>query len=132
MGDHENCLQVPEFTRYVEQQAGYQRAQNGSIGRIENGVNELRREIGEVHKTQLEITNNLLTTIDNEVTRRERDDHNLTERMDGMDTAAGKTEKRLTSLELIFKVPSWTWKALFGLATFLGVLFTILALTHVI
>jgi uncharacterized protein (UPF0261 family) len=114
-----------EMDKFIEAHDRWQRQQNGSIGRIEAKVDE-------IHKSQTEFYPNLITLMETEVDRRRHDDEALSVRINELEETCKDTAKRLDTLEIFAKLPSWAWKALFAFTALVVAVLTVLSLTHVI
>lgn len=122
---HEECAKKRELDMFIDAMNRWQSAQNGSLGRLEAKVDE-------IHRAQVEFYPNLMTLMETEVDRRRHDDEILENRIVGLETNCGDMKKRLDTLEVIAKIPNWTWKAAFGFSALVVAILTILSLTHVI
>jgi hypothetical protein len=114
-----------ELDKLAENFVRWQEAQNGSIQRIE-------RKVDEIHKSQMDFYPAFYRLLDTEVDRRRCDDSELGGRIDDVESEASKQEKRIASLEVIAKMPSWAWKAAVAVAGLVAVILGILAITGVI
>jgi hypothetical protein len=125
METHDDCVKQREMDKFIEAHDRWQQAQNGSIGRIEAKVDE-------IHKSQIEFYPNLMTLMETEVDRRRKDDSVLSDRIDHLEGDCATIAHRLDTLEVIAKIPGWTWKAIAAALGIVVVVLTILSLTHVI
>ena len=123
--EHSDCLKIPEFERYAQQQADYQKSQNGSIQRIE-------KKVDAIYASQQQYTEPLFAMLEKETDRRRLDVTTATDRLDCIEGAVETQDGRIGRLERYAKIPAWSWKALAAGLGLVVVVLTILTLLHVI
>jgi hypothetical protein len=132
MEPHDDCAKQRELDAHITATNGwqasmerYQATQNGSIQRIEAKVDE-------IHRGQMDFYPAFYKLLDGEVDRRRADDTELSGRIDGLDDSCNVVSHRLDTLEVLAKLPGWTWKAIAAALGLVVVVLTILSLSHVI
>jgi hypothetical protein len=141
VGEHDDCLKVPEFERFAEQtaiaarvQADYQRVQNGSIqairedtGKIFDKLDAIGDRVNDTYKTITEINAQTLLTVERVAQKRDGDLREQNRRFDDMNERFDGIEANIdglandTKVYRFFKEMGWkAWAKLVAATTTVG------------
>ena len=127
MGDgvHDDCVKRYELDAFVAQMTHWQEQQNGSLQRLEDGIEFCRKGIMEICQNQQQFISPFLTMMEKEADRRRED-------VTGLDNRVTSTEESIENLRTVLKIPGWFWKGLFALVSFVLVVVSILVALRVV